>query len=241
VPSHRGNLKIISKKLFFEIAYKNEYNQELKVDKLRRWEKPIHYRVDYFKFPAVLEIAENMIDNHFKDLSDITALSIAKSNENPNFRVILTKRTHYKEAIDKYTDSKIKNLDTESNCLLSFKYLYYQIVGATVIIPVDHTMKYGLLPACIVEELTQAMGLPNDSDWVNPSVANDKSVLDLLTGLDYLMLKILYDRRLAVGMGVKQSGAIIDEILLDFEQQNLIKNAISKARKLRLSQQLELF
>ncbi len=46
---------------------------------------------------------------------------------------------------------------------------------------------------------------PNDSDWVSLSMANDKSVLDLLTGLDYLLLKILYDNRLHAGMSVKTS------------------------------------
>ncbi|CAB5501138.1 Tellurite resistance protein (telA) [uncultured Gammaproteobacteria bacterium] len=135
--------------------------------------------------------------------------------------------------------SKVKNIENESNCLLSFRHKAYQLIGATVIIPVDHAMRYGLLPACVVEELTQAMGLPNDSDWVNPSVANDKSILDLLTGLDYLMLKILYDKRLVVGLDVGQSSAIVDTILFDFEQQNLIKNSVLKSRELRLSKQLE--
>jgi hypothetical protein len=41
------------------------------------------------------------------------------------------------------------------------------LVNATVIIPIDHAMRYGLLPACIVEELAQAMGsivlLPNST------------------------------------------------------------------------------
>lgn len=225
------------KKAFFEIAYKNEYRKG--PSNLKRWNKNIQYKVDYFKFPAVFEVAEDLIDDHFKDLSDITALSIFKADKNPNFRIVLTKRAHYKEAIAKYTKTKIKNIDTESNCLLSIKHRHYELVEATVIIPVDHAMRYGLLPACIVEELSQAMGLLNDSDWVNPSVANDKSVLDLLTGLDYLMLKILYDKRLEVGMNVEKSSAIVDEILLDFEQQDLIKNSIAAAEKLRLSQQLE--
>ncbi len=225
------------KKAFFEIAYKNEYRKG--TSKLRRWNKGIRYQVDYFKFPLSFEMAENMIDDHFKDLSDISALPITQSDTNPNFKIILTKREFYAEAIKKYTNTKIKNIATESNCLLSIKHRMYELVQATVIIPVDHAMKYGLLPACIVEELTQAMGLPNDSDWVNPSVANDKSILDLLTGLDYLMLKILYDKRLTIGLSLEKSIPIIDEILLDFEQKNLIKNAVFKARKLRLSQRLE--
>ncbi|CAC9452873.1 Tellurite resistance protein (telA) [Bathymodiolus heckerae thiotrophic gill symbiont] len=225
------------KKAFFEIAYKNEYRQGS--SNLKRWNKRIQYKVDYFEFLSPFEVAENMIDDHFKDLSDITALPIVKSDKNPNFRIILTKRAHYKKAIEEYTKTKIKNIDTESNCLLSVRHRRYELVKATVIIPVDHAMRYGLLPACIVEELTQAMGLPNDSDWVNPSVANDKSVLDLLTGLDYLMLKVLYDKRLAIGMSVEQSSPIVDKILLDFEQQNLIKNSILTAEKLRLAKQLE--
>lgn len=226
------------KKAFFEIAYKNEYRQGL--TKLRRWNKAIKYKVNYFKFPPPFEVGKSLVDDHFKDLSDITTLPISQSSDKrPNFRIILTKRVHYKEAIETYTNAKVKNLDTESNCLLSIKHKRYALSDATVIIPVDHAMRYGLLPACVVEELTQAMGLPNDSDWVNPSVANDKSVLDLLTGLDYLMLRILYDKRLEIGMSVEQSEPIVDEILLDFEEQGLIKNSTLEARKLRLSAQLE--
>lgn len=225
------------KKSFFEIAYNNEYSKEK--SKLRRWEKPIKYRVDYFNLPPKIEMVETLIDEHFKDLSSIINLPITKDDKNPNFRIVLTKKSHYKDAISRYMTSKVKNIENESNCLLSFRHKAYQLIGATVIIPVDHAMRYGLLPACVVEELTQAMGLPNDSDWVNPSVANDKSILDLLTGLDYLMLKILYDKRLVVGLDVGQSSAIVDTILFDFEQQNLIKNSVLKSRELRLSKQLE--
>ncbi|CAB9545105.1 Tellurite resistance protein (telA) [uncultured Gammaproteobacteria bacterium] len=225
------------KKAFFEIAYKNEYRKG--ASNLRRWKKRIQYKVEYFELPEDFKMAENLIDEHFKDLSDITALPIVKSDHYSNFKIILTKRSYYKEAIEKYTSTTIKNIDTQSNCLLFIKHRHYELFDATVIIPADHAMRYGLLPACIVEELAQAMGLPNDSDWVNPSVANDKSVLDLLTGLDYLMLRILYDKRLRIGMSVKQSIPIVDKILLDFEQQGLIKNAILKARELRLSRRLE--
>lgn len=225
------------KKAFFEIAYRNEYRPGL--SKLKRWNSEIKYKVMYFKFSPPFEVGENLVDDQFKDLSDITAVSIVKSEEQPNFRIIFTRREYYGEAIQKYTKSKIKNIDTQSNCLAFFKHRRYQLVKATVIIPVDHAMTYGLLPACIVEELTQSMGLPNDSDWVNPSVANDESVSQLLTGLDYLMLKILYDKRLEIGMNIEQSSPIVDKILRDFEQQNLIQTAPLEVQKLRLYRQLE--
>lgn len=225
------------KKAFFEIAYKNEYRKGS--GKLNRWGKGIDYEVEYFQLPSAIAMAEYLISEHFKDLSDITALPIVRSNKNPNFKIILTRQTHYKQAIEKYTTTKIKNIDMESNCLVSVKHLRHQLIRATVIIPIDEAMRYGFLPACVVEELTQAMGLPNDSDWVNPSIANDKSTYDLLTGLDYLMLKILYDKRLMIGMNVEQSDRVVDTILLDFEQQNLIRDSISKARKLNIPRQLK--
>lgn len=45
------------------------------------------------------------------------------------------------------------------------------------------------------------------------------------------MLKILYDKPLVVGLTVGKSSTIVDEKLLNFEKQNLIKNAILKLRE----------
>ncbi len=106
-----------------------------------------------------------------------------------------------------------------------------QIEQAVVIIPVDHVYSRGLLVACIVEETTQVMGLPNDSDWVNPSIANDASRIELLTGLDYLLLKILYDSNLKAGMPLSQSQPIIKKIISDLQKNHQIKNAQHEVNK----------
>ncbi len=236
--------KAYIKKAFFEIAYKNEYGTVKDKLGLVRWEKPIEYQISYFNLPPSIEVAENLIHTHFQDLSDVTGLTISQNNKRPNFRVVLTKKSHYQEAIERFFGAKEKEaekLEKDTSCLLSVKTHAdsFSIKRALVIIPVDHAMRYGFLPGCVVEELSQATGISNDSDWVNPSISNDKSVFDLLTGLDYLFLKILYDRRLSVGMTVEQSGPIIDEILDDFHNNKTIQNSISEVRKLRLSQQLE--
>lgn len=149
---------------------------------------------------------------------------------------MLTKKSYYKLAISRYTNTKIKDLGTQSNCLLHFKHnKKFKLTNALVIIPVDHAMRYGLLPACVVEELTQAMGLPNDSDWVSPSITNDKSVLDLLTDLDYLLLKILYDNHLHAGMSAKISSPLVDKILIDFERRDMIESSILRAQELSIN------
>ncbi|MBP8189865.1 MAG: DUF2927 domain-containing protein, partial [Aeromonas sp.] len=53
---------------------------------------------------------------------------------------------------------------------------------------------------CVVEELTQVMGLPNDSDKVFPSIFNDNSIDSFPTGLDYVLLKLAYHPALHAGM-----------------------------------------
>jgi hypothetical protein len=110
-----------------------------------------------------------------------------------------------------------------------------EIVAANVVIPIDHALSNGLLPACIVEETTQVLGLPNDSDWINPSIANDKSLYDLLTGLDYIMLKILYDSRLKPGMPLKLSRPIIRKIIRELEQKGEIEKASRYIRRSELN------
>ncbi len=129
-------------------------------------------------------------------------------------------------AIDTFAPSDVKNLSRESHCMGTYHLnKQHEIVHAAIIIPVDHAMSRGLLPACIVEEITQVMGLPNDSDWVNPSIANDKSRIDLLTGLDYIMLKLLYSPDVKAGMNQNDIQPIVRRELQFYQRNGLIRKA----------------
>lgn len=55
------------------------------------------------------------------------------------------------------------------------------------------------MDACLLEEMTQAMGLPNDSDIVSPSIFNQTSTRRDLADSDILLLQTLYDKRLPAG------------------------------------------
>ena len=76
----------------------------------------------------------------------------------------------------------------------------YEITRATIIIPVDYSRAKGRFLDCVVEELSQVMGLPNDSDKVFPSIFNDSSIDSFLTGLDYVLLRLAYHPALQPGM-----------------------------------------
>ncbi len=72
------------------------------------------------------------------------------------------------------------------------------ILGALVLIRAG--LPEALLRSCVEEELTQSMGLPNDDAGVRPSIFNDEKEFGVLTAHDELLLRVLYDRRLAPGM-----------------------------------------
>lgn len=56
------------------------------------------------------------------------------------------------------------------------------------------------MDACLMEELTQTMGLPNDSDIVMPSMFNNNSQPTQINRTDTILIRTLYDRRLTPGM-----------------------------------------
>ncbi|MES2914430.1 MAG: DUF2927 domain-containing protein [Pseudomonadota bacterium] len=63
--------------------------------------------------------------------------------------------------------------------------------------------------SCLHEELTQGLGLPNDSPRARPSIFNDDEEFALLTDQDELLLRILYSRELRPGMSAAEARPIV--------------------------------
>ena len=128
--------------------------------------------------------------------------------------------------IHRYTQSNVKNIQRDSQCMGNFKTnKHNEITHADVILPVDHDYSRGLLVSCVVEETTQVLGLPNDASWVNPSIANDDSKIELLTGLDYILLKLLYNPEMKAGMTQKQIRKILKKEIKRLIDNGEVKNA----------------
>ena len=56
---------------------------------------------------------------------------------------------------------------------------------------------------CLLEELTQSLGLPNDTDLVRPSIFSDHDRLTSLSPTDEILVRTLYSKRLQPGMSRK--------------------------------------
>lgn len=230
-PTHTDWKKIdYIEKAFIEIALKNEYRQTDM--RLIKWQAAIHYQFIYQGLPTN-PFLEHLTTTHLKQLQSITSHPVTQAKViPPNLTIIFTQDRYYRAAIKRYIQNDSENLSRESNCTAAFRINeHHEIIDAKVVIPVDYVMRRGLLPACIVEETTQIMGLPNDSDWVFPSIANDQSKLDLLTGLDYILLKLLYLPSLKPGMSFEQMHPVLLQTLRQWETIGIIKNASQKVKE----------
>jgi hypothetical protein len=63
--------------------------------------------------------------------------------------------------------------------------------------------------SCLHEELTQGLGLPNDSPRARPSIFNDDEEFAFLTDQDELLLRLLYSPELRPGMTAAEARPIV--------------------------------
>lgn len=215
---------------FIDIALNNEY--DALSHPLRRWEQPIGVQLIYSVPKEPLHA--KLIHMHLQHVAAITRLDIALE-ENPkkaNLNIILSNQDRWAADIRRYMGAASLAHMHHAVCMASFRLgQHNQIIKAVVIIPVDQAHMHRSLVTCIVEEITQVLGLPNDSDSVYPSIFNDNSHNELLTGLDGLLLKLLYHPKLESGMSEQQVRPIIRKIIANWVQDGTIEQANQSIRQ----------
>lgn len=215
---------------FIKIALEREYNKTA-APTLVRWERPI--RVFMSSEVGNETLQHQLLSTHMKHLSLITGhpITLEKHSDKANIFVIFTRYENVEEKVRQYIGDpeNIRGALNEAVCLGNFKVNNRQAIQyGTIIIPVDYARHRGRFLDCIVEEITQLMGLPNDSDEVYPSIFNDRSVDSYLSPLDYLLLRILYSPALHVGMTPPEVRKALPAILDEFERKGEIEHAAKR-------------
>jgi Protein of unknown function (DUF2927) len=214
----------------FEIvAFYREFDPEKKEHELTRWETPL-------KVALVGDVSDRYTGyaiDQLKDMSEMSGLPVdlAGADEanvvvifspEPFDAALTTYRDVYRPffvseaSMDRLTDQMKK----EATCygrIITADDNSNQIVGAVILIPTDQGRF--IVRACIIEELTQAMGLFNDSDDVQPSIFNDSSPNMTLTDHDRILFRLLYDDRLKTGMTWQEAEPIVRQILPQIRSQ----------------------
>ena len=211
---------------FDVIAFGNEYTGR-KYDIVRKWAKPVLMGIQGKDYPPHLE---TFIDDVAHDLSKVTGhrvelyYSYAKQRQKKlpadfdrnNVNVIL----YYMDdkdipaALAKYWKGdaeKVRWMVQNSTCFANYFTRKGEIVAAVIAFPSRHPASYHR--ACAVEEITQILGLPNDSNAVRPSIFNDSSRYFELTEHDRWLLRALYQKDITPGMSRNETLTRVLEFL----------------------------
>jgi hypothetical protein len=197
---------------FVTIALEREYGGA-NAGRLIKWARPIRVGVmgdeAFYYLPAVEQLVEELREatSHSIRLvreggeKDALVVFVHKleRDEIDRFRAVYRPFFRTDEAYERQL-AHIQGGTFNAVCLTTLRTQTRDgtISGAIVFIPVSRGV--GTVWQCIVEELAQSMGLPNDSDTVFYSIFNDRSPHVSLTPKDKRMLRLLYHPKLRPNM-----------------------------------------
>ncbi|MCS6236369.1 DUF2927 domain-containing protein [Shewanella baltica] len=215
---------------FSEIALKNEY--DVAKHRVRKWRIPVRVFVEHQVGDRALHT--QLVQMHLAHLAEITGhdIQLVDTLLDVNLHLVFTRQSQWESEVMRLMGpSSAKNVHG-SVCMAKFALnAKSEIERAWVIIPVDQAQMHGKLVACVVEEITQVLGLPNDSEKVFPSIFNDKTPQDLLTGLDFILLKLLYNPSIRAGMTAAEVKAPLQILLEQWQRDGTLIHADKTVRQ----------
>lgn len=196
-----------------EIMFGSEFVGE-DAQVVRKWQGPMRLAI-YAHDP---QRYRGVVAAHLDRLRQLTGLDVALVDGDTgrqNAYVLIVGREQFYSLADRHLgQGKNPRTNTYLDC---FGYFYAteggEIRELTAVIPNFITDEQ--LRKCVIEEITQAIGLPNDSFTVRLSVFNDDDVYADLTWQDELFLRVLYDQRVKPGMGRGEFEVIARRVIED--------------------------
>lgn len=217
---------------FVELALHSDYS--LRQTPLRKWTGPLRYRIVHGVGDE--GIHARLVETHLDHLARITGLSIAPaaSPAAANFLIVLTSDERMEADTQAFIgttdDAHRERVFRERMCLASFRAdRQGAIQRAVAVIPVDRARGRGDLIGCIAEELTHLMGLANDTEKPFPTIFHHGTVRSFLTGLDTVVLEMLYDPRLQPGLREPALRPLLLKIAVEKQRAGILEDADRRA------------
>lgn len=186
-------------KHFEVLVFGNEIEPENASTHLAKWVDPIAISVQgRFKKNHI-----DILRRHLKSLRTVTGHRFrwTRPNEDGNnvFMIFLNRKEMATLEIPGVQQSLIRKLAAPGGCyFLTAKNEFNEIIRGWIVVNAER-QPFGI-EHCLLEEVAQVMGLPNDSDKVRPSLFSDRDQLTRLGDIDKIMLKTLYDARMKPDM-----------------------------------------
>ncbi len=213
---------------YFDIvAFGNEFTGQ-RFARVRKWVDPIRIGLqgkypEYFELFVLQQILDlQQLTNHRIELYYSPILARKKllprdfDQKKTNVILFYLPRDKISGAVTKYFDNdpaQVAAIVKSSTCFAKIFKRGDEIRNAIAVFPAEHSKDF--MRACVVEELTQILGLPNDSAIVEASIFNDHSQYFELTKNDRMLVQVLYDPRITFAMPRQQALRLARTITLE--------------------------
>lgn len=186
---------------------------------IRKWRAPMRVaKIDQTDFDYT-----PIIEKHLVSLASITGLNhkLIQRLASPNVFMRFTGSEDIKTMV-KYSGRLFSpNIVFPKNkvCVAVFTYVKGEVFKSSIIVteykkigdPEKRSLKS--ISGCILEELTQSMGLPGDNELIRPSLFSRIYPTDQLSINDKIIIRTLYDDRLVAGMAKVDAMPIVINII----------------------------
>lgn len=212
---------------FLRIALYDEYDSGgagSTTGELRRWEGPVRVGLRFgASVPAERRATDTArIASYLARLAKASGHPIRLDDSNPNFLIHIVSEDERRALgpvlraampdLGPQDVAGITDLPRSTYCIVLAQSRgssgVYQ--RAFAVIRAEHPDLLRL--SCLHEEIAQGLGLPNDSPSARPSIFNDDEEFALLTRMDELMLRLLYNPALRPGMTEAEARPIVTEL-----------------------------
>jgi hypothetical protein len=198
-------------RLFETVVFGSELDPKLASTAIAKWQTPVRLAIKGKPGDRHLEF----LGRHAATLSGFTGLSIELANpgENANVTVVFVPRVQMsKIQIGGVEQGLIERLAAPGGCyFVPWQKPVGTIIGAAIVVNTDRDLAQ--TNSCLLEELTQSLGMPNDTDLLRPSIFSDHDTLFELSRPDEIVVRTLYDPRLKPGMPKAAALKIVPTII----------------------------
>ena len=198
---------------FFKTSFGAEYHLAGRVDRIRKYVRPIRVFADGRRADRKAQLARVVADiaAHVRDL-DIT---MTDDGASADVTVKLVRdRDLYRTIVGLYGKDRAKEIQSslDPQCLSGFrKNESYEIEHSDVFLTVDNGDFVFL--DCAYEEVLQSIGPINDTSSVPWTMFNDDVSMGFFDVYDQYILNLLYHPRIKAGMTVDEVKAVLPQVL----------------------------
>ncbi|ACI94230.1 conserved hypothetical protein [Afipia carboxidovorans OM5] len=211
---------------FMKTAFGAEYQLAGRVDRIRKFQKPVRVFINGAARPdrnRQIEHITSDIARHIRHLD----LALTPQREGANLIVNLVPERDFDREIRKlYGTSNARKIrkSLDPQCLSGFrKNDDYEIEHSEVILTVDNS-EFVFLD-CAYEEILQSLGPINDTTSVPWTMFNDDVSMGFFDTYDRYLMNILYDPRIKAGMSADEVRPLLPAILKDVRAKITVHSA----------------